>query len=606
MNPVSLFFNSLRNALKRKSSSSDFNRAADRVAAGPEKANFELLWKPARKYWKLGIAVIILAFLAGLMAYPAPLIYRYLIDKVIIAKNIGKLPLTIIALIAVGLLVLLLNTAMNYFSSLFNNNALLYLREGLTGRMLSLPQAFFDRNSPGYIMNRLDSDLNGVGWLLSPSLLRIAENFIKLLGGLGFLYYLEWRAGLCVTIVLPVFIVMSHFFSRRQYALAIHHSEEYARSGGSMEEAISNINTVKAIAGEDASCNRIMKHYRKLFHLGVEQHALRSIYQIIVNFFPQIARFLLLVFGGIWIINGEWTLGALIAAQAYLGFVFSPVQSLAYANIQYQGALASLRRISQFYAVTPEYKPGGKELSKLSGAVVFEDVFFGYNVGEEVLKAISFSVSPGQKIAVCGESGTGKSTLISLLMRFYLPQKGRILFDGEDAEVYDLKQLRRRMGYVSQEPELFTGTIAENVRMNNSDADDEKIKQTLQIAGLGKFMLTLRDGINFMLEDKGANLSIGQKKRLALARTLISEPDILIFDEPTAELDNETTRNLLDNLHSATAGKTAFFITHDPVGAAFCDKVVFIIDGRIAGFAPHDELRGSSPEYRRLFQVKEK
>ena len=605
MNPIRLFFSSLRNALKSKPFLPGFNQAGD-CAKINDRAAFSLLRKPVMKYWKLGTAAIVLILAAGIMAYPPPLIYRYLIDKVILAKNIEKLPLAAAILVIIGVVRHLINMFMSYISSLFNRNTLLYLREDLTQRVLSLPQSFFDRNSPGYIMSRMDSDINGTGWLLSSSPLRIIENFIKMIGGLCFLYYLEWRAGLCVTLILPVFALISHFFSRRQYALAAHHNEEFSKSGGSMEESISNINTVKAIAGEDATGNRIMAHYRKLFNLGIEQNVLSSFYQLIVSFFPQIARFLLLLLGGIWIINGEWTLGSLVASQAYLSFIFSPIQSLAHANIQYQNSLASLRRISQFYAITPEYKPGGRKLEKLNGAVAFENVSFGYNSGKEVLKEISFSVAPGQKSAICGESGTGKSTLISLLMRFYIPNKGRIIFDREDAGIYDLKQLRRRMGYVSQEPELFTGTIAENLRMNNPEASDVKITETLSIAGLGDFISECPDKINFMLEDKGANLSIGQKKRLALARTLLSDPDILIFDEPTAELDNETTHKLLDNLLSATAGKTIFIITHDPVVAEFSDKSMFIVDGRIAGFAPHAELAARSPEYRELFQIQEK
>ena len=606
MNPISLFFNSLRSALKHKPSVRSFKQNGNYNSEDKYKPEFKLLWKPIKKYWKLGLLTLIIAVLAGLMAYPAPLIYRYLIDKVILARDIKALPLALTALVSVKLLAQLLNISMNYISSLFNRSTSLYMREDLTGRMLSLPQSFFDQNSPGYIMTRLDSDIGGASWLLSSSPLKIGENFIKLIGGLGLLYYLEWRAGLCVTIILPVFIVISSFFSRRQYTLAIHYNEESARSGEKMEESISNINTVKAIAGENAIRKKLMAHYHKIFGLDIEQHALRSVYQLAVDFFPQIAAFLLLIFGGIWIINGEWTLGSLIAAQAYMAFVFSPVRSLAHANIQYQSALAALKRISQFYAITPEYHPDGKDIDNLKGSVTFEDVSFAYVPEHDVLKQISFKVTPGQKIALCGESGTGKSTLVSLLMRFYIPNKGKILFDGEDASIYDLKQLRRRIAYVSQEPELFTATIAENIRMNKAEASDEEITQALHTAGLEKFISTLDGGINFMLDDKGANLSIGQKKRLSLARSLISNPDILIFDEPTAELDNETTHSLIKSLSPAIKGKTTFIITHDPVISEFCDKSMFIVSGQIAGFAPHSKLAESSPGFRSLFQFEEK
>ena len=604
MNPVNLFFYSLRKALKHKYKYNGFHQAdLNETCLMP--VDFSPLKKAVRKYWRLALTAVVLTFGAGLLTYPAPLIYRFLIDKVILAKDIERLPIALLLLLAVRLFLMLFNMAMNYISSLFNRKALLHLREDLTDRMLSLPQSFFDRNSPGYIMTRVNADLGGISWLLSPSPLRIIENFIKLIGGLGLLFYLEWRAGLAVVISLPLFVYLSFFFSRKQYALSNHQNEEYARSGGSMEESISNINTVKAIAGEKNFGERIMSHYHKLFHLELEQHTLNSVFQFAVSIFPQAAAFLLLVFGGIWIINGEWSLGSLLAAQAYLAFVFSPLRSLSQANIQFQRSLAALKRLNQFYAITPEYKPGGQNVNKLKGDIAFNDVSFGYSSekGSEVLRSVSFSVEAGQKIAICGESGCGKSTLVSLLMRFYTPQKGQVIFDGDDVKAYDLKQLRRRMAYVSQEPELFTATIAENIRLNAPEVSDEQISELLAAAGLKKMVAGRKDGINSMLEDKGANLSIGQKKRLILARAIASAPDIIILDEPTAELDNETGRNLLANLKAITTGKTTFIITHDPLVASFCDKSLFILDGKIEGFDSHSALAEKCPAYRELFQL---
>lgn len=602
MNPLHSFFKSLHNALLGKSFSTG---TTDGYAMENRSLSLELLWKPIRKYWQLGSVVAALTFSAAILSYPAPLIYRYLIDDVILAKDMERMPWAIAAVAGFSIAAQLLNSAMNALSTLFNRYSVLYLREILTGRMLSLPQSFFDRNAPGYIMSRLDADLGGVGWLLSSSPLYILENIIKLIGGLVFLFYLEWHAGLCVAAILPVFIWFSFFFSKRQYELAIQHSETYAQSGGVLEESISNINTVKGCAGEDAIRERLMKHYRRLFHIDMEQHVLQSFFQMVVNFFPQIARFLLLVFGGIWIIRGEWTLGSLIAAQAYLGFVFSPIQALSNAIIQCQCSLASLNRISQFYAITPEYNSGGRDVSRMMGSIAFVNVDFGYIPGPSVLREVEFSVAPGRKIAICGESGAGKSTLVALLMRFYLPQKGHILFDGEDAGIYDLKQLRQRIGYLSQEPQMFTATIADNIRMTNPDADDETVVRALRMAGLEEFMASKEQGIDFMLHDKGANLSVGQKKRLALARVLVANPDILIFDELTAGIDQNTSLELLEKLQTATAGKTVFMITHDPTVAAFCDKSLFIASGQLAGFARHADLADQNPAYRQLFRIGE-
>jgi ABC-type bacteriocin/lantibiotic exporter with double-glycine peptidase domain len=283
-----------------------------------------------------------------------------------------------------------------------------------------------------------------------------------------------------------------------------------------------------------------MTQLERAFHITLEQTSVNALAGVIINSMPGIARLIVLAIGAVWVIQGQWTLGSLLAYQAYIAYVFWPAQFLASANLQLQQARASLERINDLFAIIPEDNSGtGKKVARLKGDIEFRNVTFAYHGSEPVLKDISLQIRSGERIAIVGPSGVGKTSFLSLILGFYKPATGQIFFDGLPVDEYEIGSLRRRIGYVSQQPRLLAGSIMENLRYGNPDIAAEKLKQIAEIAGLDSFVAQLPHCYNTLIGEKGVNLSEGQKQRMSIARALTKDPDIIVFDEPTAALDGD-------------------------------------------------------------------
>jgi ABC-type multidrug transport system fused ATPase/permease subunit len=320
-----------------------------------------------------------------------------------------------------------------------------------------------------------------------------------------------------------------------------------------------------------------------------------------INIFPTISKAVVLISGAYLAIRGDWTLGSLLAFQAYLGNVYGPVQFLATANQQLQSALASLERVSALFGLVPEENLGsGQKVEHLSGALEFRNVSFSYNGSEDVLQELSFQVRPGECVAIVGPSGVGKTTLISLILCFYRPTRGEILFDGQPFSVYELASLRHRIGYVSQNPLLLSGTILDNLRYGNPEASDSLVMRAAQTAGIHDFIASLPEGYAAQVGEKGVNFSEGQKQRLALARALIIDPDILILDEPTSALDSLMERSIFQALPQHVRGKTLFIIAHRLSTVQDADRILLLNEMRLVATGTHRELLETSEYYRTL------
>ncbi|MFQ5722686.1 MAG: ABC transporter ATP-binding protein, partial [Candidatus Aminicenantales bacterium] len=321
-----------------------------------------------------------------------------------------------------------------------------------------------------------------------------------------------------------------------------------------------------------------------------------------IGLMPEIARFIVLAAGAFWVIQGQWTLGSLLAFLSYLGYVFGPANFLANVNLRLQSALAALERVSALYNLVPEENlEEGKSVSKLKGNVKFDKVSFSYDGNEMILEGLSFSAHPGDNIAIVGPSGVGKTTLISLILCFYRPTSGDILFDELSVSEYNLTSLRKRIGYVSQDPQLLSGTIMENLRYGNPEASEEKIKKMTKTAGIHDFIESLPHGYESKVGEKGVNFSEGQKQRLALARALIKEPDILILDEPTSALDSALERSILQALPELFASKTLFLVSNRPSTFKKAKKILLLNKKRLIAVGTHQELK-SNPYYRSLLE----
>ncbi|MCK9232060.1 MAG: ABC transporter ATP-binding protein/permease, partial [Syntrophales bacterium] len=320
-----------------------------------------------------------------------------------------------------------------------------------------------------------------------------------------------------------------------------------------------------------------------------------------IDAMPAVARAGVLFLGAYWVITDHWSLGSLFAYQAYLGYVFGPARVLATANLQMQAAMASVDRVANLFDVIPEPGVGeGIPVEKLRGEITLRGVSFAYDPARPILERVTFSIRAGERAAITGVSGVGKTTLISLLLQFYRPTGGDILYDGRPASDFDPTSLRLRLGYVSQQHMLLSGSIAENIAYGTPGASDAEIAQAAVTAGIHDFIAGLPEGYRTPIGERGILLSEGQKQRLCIARALLKSPDVILLDEPAAALDGQTAQTLLASLGPALAGRTVIVISNDEEWLEACDRVLYIEDRRLSAVGAHAELMGSNEAYAAL------
>jgi len=588
----------LKNGLARKA-------PEDRIAGGKTCAgigeNLRRHLPFFRRHGKkaaLGAGFILLN---ALLAFPMPLVSRFVIDDVILGRQLSLLPWVLLLMAALALFSRAMGLFQNWFFLRYSQDITLDIQKQVLDHSFSLPKSFFDKNQAGYLMARMTGDIGGVTWFLSGSLVGIVTNVLYFVGGMALLFWLEWRLALAALAAVPVFLFALRRFSDRMHALNHAGNEENARYMSGFQETLHSIPLVKAFAAEEKAVGKILAGLREVFRLSAERSVVGSVTGLALSSTPSLVNFGVFAVGAYWVISGHWSLGSLFAFQAYLGRVFGPAQSLASTGLQMQNIRASLERLTVLLDVVPESRPGeGEKVDQLRGEVEFRNVTFAYDPENPVLQDVSFHVSAGEHIAVVGPSGAGKTTLLSLLLRFYSPTGGEILYDGKPAGSYDVRSLRQRIGYVAQSPILLAGTILENLRYGNPDAAETEAMRAARVAGIHDFIAGLPGAYESEVGERGVNLSEGQKQRLAIARALVKDPDILILDEPTAALDGLTEKSLLEALPRETRGKTLFVVAHRLSTVVGCDRILVLNENRLVAEGTHAELLRTNETYREL------
>ena len=500
---------------------------------------------------------------------------------------------------------------MEYFYSvsvarLVQTDIVVNLRAQVYGKLQQLSFRFFDANSSGSIINRVTGDVQNLRMFIDGVMLPILVLLVSFAVFLTYMFSMHVKLTLACLAPFPILAVITFLFSKKVRPMYMENRRLVDRMIMFLAECIQGTSVIKGFGRErdqeakfSASNGQVRDQQQNIFWRI-------SFYNPGVNFLTQISIMILLGYGGWLVITEGFPLGAgLLVFAGLLHQLADRVNQIATITNSAQQSLIGARRVFEILdaPVAVQNAEHPKEVEALEGRVVFENVWFNYLENEAVLEDVSFTVKAGENIAILGETGAGKSVLLSLIPRFYDCQKGRITIDGLDVREWDLETLRRCIGIVFQESFLFSNTIAANIAFGRPDADMEAIERAARIAAAHEFIVDLPEGYETILGESGVNLSGGQRQRLAIARALLLDPTILILDDATAALDSKTEQEIFAALNRAMAGRTTFIVAHKFSTLRRADRILVLERGRIVQTGRHDDLMGQVGPYRRIARL---
>ncbi|NDJ21326.1 type I secretion system permease/ATPase [Nostoc sp. B(2019)] len=553
------------------------------------------------------IEVFIASFFVQLAALANPLVVQLIIDKVIAQNSISTLHILGILLLVVGLFEAVLTTLRTYLFVDTTNRIDMGLGSQIIDHLLRLPLRYFERRPVGELATRIN-ELENIRQFLTGTALTVGLDAVFSVVYIGVMLIYSWQLTLVGLGTIPVFILItlmaSPTISRQLRAKAERNSETQSY----LVEVMSGIQTVKAQNIELRSRFSWQERYARFVAAGFKTVVTSTLANSTSNFLNKLSSLMVLWVGAYLVLQGELTLGELIAFRIISGYVTSPILRLAQLWQSFQETALSLERLSDIVDTPQEAETDRQNipLPAIVGAVKYENVSFRFAPsGPLQLVNVNVEFAPGKFVGIVGQSGSGKSTMMKLLLRLYETESGRILIDGYDISKVELYSLRRQVGVVPQDSLLFDGTVQENIALTNPDATTEEIIEAARIAAAHEFIMSLPNGYNTRVGERGAALSGGQRQRIAIARSVLQRPKLLVLDEATSALDYPTERQVCLNLAKAFQGDTVFFITHRLNTVSNADIIVVMDGGRVIEQGSHQELMASKGHYYYLYQQQE-
>lgn len=532
-----------------------------------------------------------------------PWLLKNVVDDVLIEKNSLMLNGLAVAIVLLFVLKNLAGYGQQYLMVWVGQRAVMDLRVALYGKIQSLSLTYLHKRRVGELLSRITGDVATLQGLVSTTIVDLVVQTLTFFGMAGFLIYLNWKLTVFALFVIPIAFKVIHFASQRLRAVGHTIQQELASLSAIAYEALSAIRIVRSFATEEQELARFRRqgeaNVRALVHGTQIQATLQGVVEVILI----VALALLLWVGGREVIAGSMTPGELIAFLGYLGFMVQPLRVISRIVGSLQQCLASADRIFEILEV-PEVLPAPARpvfLKPVRGEISFEDVWFAYEPGRWILKGVSLSIRPGERIAVVGSTGAGKTTLADLVPRFYDPQRGAVKIDGVDVRELDLKSLRKQIGIVPQDPVLLKGTMAYNIAYGFEEASPEAIREAAKTAGIADFIESLPAGYETEVGERGVTLSGGQRQRIAIARAIVRDPRILILDEATSSLDTAVEHQIQQAMGLAMKGRTSLVIAHRLSTILESDRILVIDDGRIVEAGTHESLLSAQGLYARLY-----
>lgn len=556
-----------------------------------------------KKYKGKMITALVLSVFAAISGLLGPLITQYALDNTIPQKNMGQLVLLTLAFVGTIAVSITFSTIRSRIMTVVGQDIIFDIRTDLFKHLQELPFEYYDNRPHGKILIRVVNYVNSVSDMLSNGIINVILECLNMLFIMIFMFFVNVKLSLVVLSGLPIFAFIMMMIKKRQRKAWQDVSNKSSNLNAYLQENITGARVTQIFTREEENAqifDRLSEKYRKSWINAVKYSHL--VWPATDNV-STLVRAAIFVVGLLVLTPAAVSLGTIVAMTSYASSFWQPIMNLSNIFNNFINNIAYLERIFEtlYEPATIADKPNAQDIGDITGEVKFDDVTFSYEQGKTVLEHISFDVKPGESVALVGPTGAGKSTVVSLLSRFYDLDSGKITIDGNDISQATLHSLRSQMGIMLQDSFIFSGTIYDNIRYGRLDATEEEIREAAKIVCADEFISEMKDGYMTEVNERGSKLSGGQKQLISFARTLLSDPKILVLDEATSSIDARTEKLLQQGLQRLLVGRTSFIIAHRLSTIKNCDKIMYIDNKGIAECGTHDQLIAKKGEYYKLY-----